>query len=333
LLKHINYEKSIYLFRLILLLFVFGTLHKSYSQNTLDKAGLTGATPAAAAYSLRQLSSTYNGPLVRITIGTNYYDVYPDASANSNFSLTSKISAAYTSATATATGATANALSTVVTGTTNATVAIWYDQSGNGLDALQATTANQPSIITTGSLVTQNSKPAIKYNLSNSSFLSIPSLPSSFGPQTNGGTVSAAVTFNTTNSFEKIFDFGTSNSNSLTNGILLFRQGSSAYLNYMVGNSIGDSTGNIQYIQAITNGIMQIFTTTQAAGSYYGTTTATGSINGVVNPSSGTPRVATAINRTFNYLGKSKSGSPYYDGWMSELIFLIPPCLRPIIQP
>ena len=42
-----------------------------FAQNTLDKLGLTSATPAAA-YSLRLLSSNYSGPLVRVDLFDNW---------------------------------------------------------------------------------------------------------------------------------------------------------------------------------------------------------------------------------------------------------------------
>ena len=61
-----------------------------YGQNTLDNIGLTSSTPASVAFSLRQLSTSYTGPLVRIKVGTSFYDVYPDASTK-NFSLISKL--------------------------------------------------------------------------------------------------------------------------------------------------------------------------------------------------------------------------------------------------
>jgi len=40
-------------------------------------------------------------------------------------------------------------------------VRTWYDQSGNGNDAEQTTTATQPAIVLSGSLIMQGSKPAI----------------------------------------------------------------------------------------------------------------------------------------------------------------------------
>lgn len=142
-----------------------------FSQNTLDKIGLTSATPASASYSLRKMSTAYTGPLVRITIGTNYYDVYPDATSGL-FSTTSKISAAVTTYNAAIAAASANALSTIITaGTTTATVAIWYDQSGNANNVIQATAANQPRIINLGTIETLNGMPTLRFVGASSHFM------------------------------------------------------------------------------------------------------------------------------------------------------------------
>jgi hypothetical protein len=42
----------------------------------------------------------------------------------------------------------------------------WYDQSGNGLDLEQTATGSQPQIVSSGSLITENNKPAILYTAS-----------------------------------------------------------------------------------------------------------------------------------------------------------------------
>jgi hypothetical protein len=148
--------------KLFFILFGLVLLNAATAQNTLNRVGLTSSTPAETAYSMRLLSSSYTGPLVRITIGANYYDVYPDVTTGL-IALTSKISASYTTYNAAATGVTANALSTVIAGS-SATVAIWYDQSGNARNATQATTANQPSIITAGIVNLKYGKPALSFN-------------------------------------------------------------------------------------------------------------------------------------------------------------------------
>lgn len=153
--------------KLLTLLFLLTAL-LSNAQNTLDNVGLTSATPASVAYSLRQLSTTYTGPLVRVKVGTSFYDVYPDASTK-KFSLSSKISATIGTYNAGVAAASANTLSTIISGSTDATVAIWYDQSGNGVHVLSSSATAK--IITAGSIVTMNGQPTIKFS-STDSFLS-----------------------------------------------------------------------------------------------------------------------------------------------------------------
>jgi hypothetical protein len=132
----------------------------SNAQNTLDNIGLTSATPASVAFSLRQLSTTYTGPLVRVKVGASFYDVYPDVSTK-KFSLSSKISASISTYNAATAGASANALSTIISGSTDATVAIWYDQSGNGVHVLSS--GATAKIITAGSILTMSGQPTINF--------------------------------------------------------------------------------------------------------------------------------------------------------------------------
>jgi len=137
--------------------------------NALDKVGLTIATPAANAYSLRLLSSGYTGPLVRILIGSNYYDVYPDATTGA-FTTNSKVSASISTYNAAIATVGSNALSSLITAkVTNATVAVWYDQSGNARSVYQANTSNQPTIITSGTINSYNGTgiPSLYFNGNN----------------------------------------------------------------------------------------------------------------------------------------------------------------------
>lgn len=153
--------------RSLALLFLFAAFI-SNAQNTLDNVGLTSTTPASVAYSLRQLSTTYTGPLVRVKVGAAFYDVYPDASTK-KFSLSSKISTSISTYNAAVSVASANALSTIISGSTDATVSIWYDQSGNSIHVLSS--GATAKIITAGSIVTMNGQPTIKFS-STDSFLS-----------------------------------------------------------------------------------------------------------------------------------------------------------------
>jgi len=148
----------------------------NYSSIKTQSNNLTGAwLPAiqpTEIFSLRQVNTGYGGPLVRIKTGSSYYDVYPDD--DGRLTMNSPISAPYTAYNADTTGITYNLLSSVDTSSSvNATVAIWYDQSGRGWKAVQATDANQPVLIQSGAFVTApgNSRPALLFNQGNKNFL------------------------------------------------------------------------------------------------------------------------------------------------------------------
>jgi uncharacterized protein (TIGR02145 family) len=149
--------------KLFTILFLFVAFIAN-AQNALNNIGLTSSTPASVAYSLRLLSSSYAGPLIRIKVGTSFYDVYPDLSTN-KFSLSSKISASISTYNAAASAASTNALSTIISGSTDATVAIWYDQSGNGVHVLSNTSSAK--IITAGTVNTLYGQPTIYFSGSN----------------------------------------------------------------------------------------------------------------------------------------------------------------------
>jgi hypothetical protein len=153
--------------KLFTLLFLL-TAFTSNAQNNLNKITGLESTAASVAYSLRQLSTSYTGPLVRIKVGSSFYDVYPDVSTT-KFSLNSKISAAIGTYTAAAAVASANALSTIISGSTDATVAIWYDQSGNAVNVLSSTSSPGAKIITAGSINNIFGQPTIYFSGSNSS--------------------------------------------------------------------------------------------------------------------------------------------------------------------
>ncbi len=151
-------------------------------------------TLPTASFALRKLRIDYNGPLVRINIGSSYYDVYPDNSINSAFSLSSPISNAYTSFDAATTGINgSNTLNSIITGSTTATVAIWYDQSGNNNNTIQAISSFQPRIISDGVIDVINGKPAIYSNQKILLSSSVPSLGGSNPPITFTGVVKVLV--------------------------------------------------------------------------------------------------------------------------------------------
>jgi hypothetical protein len=112
-----------------------------FTQNTPLLDTYSGA---AAAYSLRKLSSSYSGSAVEVYNGSSYADIGFDVFGGLN----TVALAAHC-------------------GSNDGFVSKWYDQAGSN-DAVQTTTANMPKIYdgTTG-VVTENGKPAVEFDGSN----------------------------------------------------------------------------------------------------------------------------------------------------------------------
>jgi hypothetical protein len=100
---------------------------------------------AAAAYSLRKLRAGYTGSAIEVRRTNN--DV-----ADIGFTSTGELDTAALLA-FTGTGALNNGF-----------VTNWYDQSGNGYNATQTTAIFQPQIVTSGSVILDNGKPAVKFD-------------------------------------------------------------------------------------------------------------------------------------------------------------------------
>jgi len=107
-------------------------------------------TGASAAYSLRQLSNSYTGSLVTVRRSID--------NSEQGFTESQII------------GSGAGSLADFCSGT-NGFVKTWHDQSGNGNDATQSTAANQPQIVTSGTVNILNGKPCLAYSSSGDSNL------------------------------------------------------------------------------------------------------------------------------------------------------------------
>jgi len=105
---------------------------------------------AAAAYSVRKLRTAYTGNAIRVRRSSD------NAEQNIGF---------------VAGNLDTTALTTFCSGT-NGFVTTWYDQSGNGNDATQSTAANQPQIVSSGSVINVNSKPCLQFDNTIQQFLS-----------------------------------------------------------------------------------------------------------------------------------------------------------------
>ena len=119
-------------------------IQKAYLGSNLvwDKTGssflLDTYTGAAAAYSLRQLKTgVTNVVRVRRDSDNTEQDFTPIQITDGTL--------------------------TTFTGSSNGVVAKWYDQSGNGNDAEQTTSNQQPQIVNNGVLITDGGNPSVKF--------------------------------------------------------------------------------------------------------------------------------------------------------------------------
>lgn len=97
---------------------------------------------AAAAYSLRKLRSAYTGNAIRVRRASD--NTEQDIGFVSNVLDTSSL--------------------TSFCSGTNGFVTTLYDQSGNSRNATQTTAANQPQIVSNGSVILTNGKPSLLYD-------------------------------------------------------------------------------------------------------------------------------------------------------------------------
>ena len=97
---------------------------------------------AAAAYSLRKLRTAYSGSAIRVRRSSD------NAEQDIGFSSGNLDTSALTT----------------FCGGTNGFVTTWYDQSGNANNSAQSTAANQPQIVSSGSVILTNTKPAMTFS-------------------------------------------------------------------------------------------------------------------------------------------------------------------------
>jgi hypothetical protein len=97
---------------------------------------------AAAAYSVRKLRAAYSGSAIRVRRSSDNTETDIGFSG-ANLDTT--------------------ALTSFCSGT-NGFVTTWYDQSGNSRNATQTTAANQPQIVSSGSVILYGTKPTMRFD-------------------------------------------------------------------------------------------------------------------------------------------------------------------------
>jgi hypothetical protein len=156
-------------------------------------------TPTAAAFSLRQLTSTYTGPVVQIRRQSDLISNNFVADFSGNLSNVQN----------------GTTLQTFLT-STYGNVTTWYDQSGNGRNASQASATNAPVIIQTSNLNMKWALTTTYANPNGSTFLSV-----------SGGTFLNATDFTIMSTSRR-----TITSNSKTNNALYAYGANSSWQSY-----------------------------------------------------------------------------------------------------
>lgn len=129
---------------------------------------------AGAAYSVRKLSSSYTGAALRVRRSSD------NGEQDIGFS---------------GLGLDTTALTSFV-GANNAFVTTWYDQSGNNRNMINTTASQQPSIVTSGSIITRNGIISLFFDSSNSN-----KLTSSYGLSNGPISTIGVISLSGTNSF------------------------------------------------------------------------------------------------------------------------------------
>jgi len=120
---------------------IFNISDKIKLENNFQQLLLNNYSGAAAAYSLRRLDGQYSGSAVRVRRAS-------DSAEQDIAFVNNELDTA--------------TLENFASGT-DAFVTTWYDQSGNGVDAENANASSQPQIVSSGSTILENGKPAISF--------------------------------------------------------------------------------------------------------------------------------------------------------------------------
>lgn len=249
--------------------------HGIVGSQIVQFVGLLDLYPsAAAAYSLRKLRTAYTGSAIRVRRASDSTE--QDIGFANNVLDTSSL--------------------TSFCSGTNGFVTTWYDQSGNGRNATQTTAANQPQIVSSGSVINVNTKASLQFDGVNQRF--------------NIPTISIA--------FNNLSIIGVVKSDSATSNGFAFANPDSEriYLGY-----ITSSTLYFGYNDAATKFNLGAATTNQELIELYAGTNANAYRN--TNASTQITSATTTLNTDNLSIGSyKKSGSitTYYDGNIQEII-------------
>jgi hypothetical protein len=181
---------------------------------------------AAGAYSLRKLRDGYAGSAIRVRRSNDNaeQDIGFDAGGNLD-----------------------EAQLTAFVGANSAFVTTWYDQSGNGRNATQTTSGNQPRIVNSGTVDKDAGRPTIKFD-GTDDFFQADGLASTTTGEDKPFSLFNVVNPANTNAVKQVFSFG--NSGTLTQRIDMLRYENDATNRFVIrddANTLSISANSSTY--------------------------------------------------------------------------------------
>ena len=240
---------------------------------------------AVAAYSLRKLSGNYTGAAIRVSRDSDLAESNIGFDSSGNLDTT--------------------ALALFVLGS-NGRVVTWYDQSGNGRNATQATLANAPFIRLNGTTYTLNGKPSVYWDKLSSQYLITSNFASAIPQPISTYTVSKLP------------------SSSFSGAAVICDSSTTTGFALLHGGTLEPSPGNGNLFMNSGNSIaIEITdTATKLVSVLYNTTNTNAFVNGVqkvTNQNVGSNSLGGVTIGNIRPLGYYSQYSFY--GWISELVF------------
>ncbi|WMW77319.1 putative Ig domain-containing protein [Flavobacterium sp. 20NA77.7] len=245
--------------------------------SVLDLTGINNTT-ANVAYSLRKLSSSYTGAAIRVRRSSD------NAEQNIGFDMSGNLD---------------QSALTAFVGSGNGFVTTWYDQSGKGKNVTQTTNANQPKIVSNGTIITRNGKPMMNFESGTSARLVNTSTTSTLPVSM----VNVAGVDRVSSSEFNFASIGGSNG-------LCLRIQNGQFIGIKIGSALVFTNS---YASAGQLNVLSVIQTSSTGNMFLNGTQATitaGGSNGVANPS---PNITIGAPGDF--------GASSNDGFLSESIF------------
>lgn len=256
---------------------------------------------AAAAYSVRKLRSAYTGSALRVRRSSDNTE-QDIGFSNNNLD--------------------ESALTTFV-GANNGFVVTWYDQTGNARNATISTAANQPQIVSSGTVIKVNNKPALTFDTTND-ILTVPTSTAAFKFLHDGTKSFILNVLKYNNSGQKPL-FGNNSGTTAQTGLCIYKSSSNSVTVLLTNSSGTNASSPIAYAtssQITTNSQTLLSIEIDASNATVANRAKVYFNNGSVNQGNTSTGTPSTNNASQNFqLSSYGDGGGGMDGNLQECIF------------